>query len=149
MVVNRMRKILVVCLIALATSCSISVLAQSLATNSLFQELGSKEGIKQIVGDFLPIVLNDARIKNKFEDVDIDHLAKMLTEQFCELSGGPCKYSGKDMKTMHADLAISNAQFNALVEDLQLAMEKHSVSARAQNKMLAKLAPMQRNIVTK
>jgi len=127
----------------------VPAVAQNAVADSLFQDLGGKDGIKQIVGDFLPIVLNDVRIKKKFDDIDIDHLAKRLTEQFCEVSGGPCQYSGKDMKTIHADLGISNAQFNALVEDLQLAMEKHDVPSRVQNKLLAKLAPMQHSVVTK
>ena len=105
--------------------------------------------MKAIVGEFLNLVVADDRIKKQFADADMEHLAMRLNEQLCELSGGPCHYGGKDMKTIHADLHITNAQFNALAEDLQSAMEKHQVPARAQNKLLAKLAPMQRSIVTK
>lgn len=115
----------------------------------LYQALGGREGLKVIVGDFLNLVVADDRIKQQFADADLPHLALRLNEQLCELSGGPCKYGGKDMKTIHADLHITNAQFNALAEDLQLAMEQHHVPAREQNKLLAKLAPMQRSIVTK
>lgn len=123
--------------------------APAASDDSLFQDLGGKEGIAKIVADFLPIIQHDTRIKKGFEDADIDHLKKMLAEQFCAISGGPCIYTGKSMKTIHADQAITNAQFNALAEDLQLAMEQHGISSRAQNKLLAKLAPMQRDIVTK
>jgi hemoglobin len=121
----------------------------SLADASVYQALGGREGLKAIVGDFLNLVQADDRIKKQFADADMEHLAMRLNEQLCELSGGPCSYGGKDMKTIHADLHITNAQFNALAEDLQSAMGKHNVPARAQNKLLAKLAPMQRSIVTK
>jgi hemoglobin len=114
-----------------------------------YQALGGKEGIHKIVKDFLPIVLEDPRIKDSFKDVDMERLSKMLQEQFCQLSGGPCTYSGKDMQTIHEDLKITNAQFNALAEDLQTAMDKNGVPTRAQNKLLSNLAPMQRRVVTR
>lgn len=117
--------------------------------SAVYQALGGQEGLKAIVGDFLNLVQADVRIKKQFADADMEHLATRLNEQLCELSGGPCHYGGKDMKTIHADLHITNAQFNALAEDLQAAMDKHNVPAREQNKLLAKLAPMQRSIVTK
>ena len=95
----------------------------------------------------------DARIKETFVDTDMKQLAQRLAEQFCELSGGPCrytgKYKGKDMESVHADLKITNAQFNALAEDLQIAMERNNVPSSVSNKLIAKLAPMQRAIVTK
>lgn len=119
------------------------------ADDAVYQALGGREGLKAIVSDFLNLVLADDRIKKQFADADMEHLAMRLNEQLCELSGGPCKYGGKDMKTIHAEQHVTNAQFNALAEDLQSAMEKHNVPARAQNKLLAKLAPMQRSIVTK
>ncbi|MES2933221.1 MAG: group 1 truncated hemoglobin [Pseudomonadota bacterium] len=117
-------------------------------SDATFQELGGKEGIAKIVAVFLPIVLADARIKDSFKDADLDRLGALLAEQFCQLSGGPCSYSGKDMREAHAEMKISNAQFNALAEDLQLAMEQQGISASAQNKLVAKLAPMQRHVVT-
>jgi len=130
---------------------SLSSLAQNAGTtdDSLFQALGGKDGIGKIVVDFIPIIQQDTRIKKAFNDADMDHLVKMLDEQLCAVSGGPCTYSGKSMKAIHANLAITNAQFNALAEDLQQAMEKHGISSRVQNKLLAKLAPMQHDIVTR
>ena len=119
------------------------------ADDSVYQALGGREGLKAIVADLLNLVVADDRIKKQFVDADMEHLAMRLNEQLCVLSGGPCTYGGKDMKTIHADQHVNNAQFNALAEDLQSAMDKHHVPARAQNKLLAKLAPMQRSIVTK
>jgi len=129
--------------------------------DSTYQGLGGKEGIKRIVDTFIPIILADPRIKDTFTDFDMEQLAVRLTEQLCEFSGGPCQYTGKyrdktmdgvgtvrDMASTHIDLKITNAQFNALTEDLQIAMEQHKVPNRIANKLIAKLAPMQRAIVT-
>jgi hemoglobin len=125
---------------------SVGALAQG---DSLYQGLGGKPGIRKIVDTLLPIVLADPRIKDAFTDIDMKTLGLRLEEQFCVLGGGPCQYKGKDMATMHEGLNISNAQFNALAEDLQDAMERNNVPPRVQNKLVAKLAPMQRQIVTK
>ena len=114
-----------------------------------FQGLGGKPGIKKIVDTLIPLVLADPRIKESFTDIDMKNLAMRLEEQFCALSGGPCTYRGKDMVEIHDGLNITRAQFNALTEDLQVAMERVGVPSRYQNKLVAKLAPMQRGIVTK
>lgn len=134
---------------AIATSAMPGLAQDAPADDSVYQALGGREGLKAIVADLLNLVVADDRIKKQFVDADMEHLAMRLNEQLCVLSGGPCNYGGKDMKTIHADQHITNAQFNALAEDLQSAMDKHHVPVRAQNKLLAKLAPMQRSIVTK
>ncbi len=53
------------------------------------------------------------------------------------------------MKTSHKDMGLQDADFNALVENLQKAMDQEGVPFRAQNRLLAKLAPMQRSVVTR
>jgi hemoglobin len=130
--------------------------------DATYRALGGKDGIKKIVDTFIPLVLADPRIKDSFTDFDMAQLNTRLQEQFCEFAGGPCRYTGKyrdktmdgtgtvrDMATVHQDLKITNAMFNALAEDLQIAMERNDVPNSAANKLIAKLAPMQRAIVTK
>ena len=119
------------------------------ADDSLYTDLGGSAGIRRVVADLVPALQADTRISASFDDVDMKRLAVKLEEQFCEVSGGPCKYSGKDMKTIHEDLKVNRAQFNALVEDLQAAMQKNNVPSRTQNRLLARLAPMHREVVTK
>jgi hemoglobin len=91
----------------------------------------------------------DPRIKDIFAAADDARLARLLSEQICYITGGPCHYMGRDMKASHADMGVQTADFNALVEDLQKAMDKERVPAWAQNKLLAKLAPMKRVVVTR
>jgi hemoglobin len=101
------------------------------------------------VATLVTLIQADARIKESFSDSDMKKVAMRLEEQFCMLSGGPCKYEGEPMKESHGGLKVTNAQFNALAEDLQVAMERHGVPSAVQNRLVAKLAPMQRDIVTK
>ena len=133
---------------ALLLCAGLSAQAQT-SSDELYQSLGAKQGISTFVNSFVAIVLEDGRINKAFKDTDTERLAAMLTEQFCELSGGPCKYSGRKMDDAHKDMGVSNAHFNALAEDLQVAMEKHQIPSPVQNKLIAKLAPMQRAIVTR
>lgn len=119
------------------------------ADDATFRGLGGKPGIKKIVATLVPLVLADPRIKETFSDSDMKQLAMRLEEQFCMLSGGPCEYEGEPMKEVHGGMKITNAQFNALAEDLQIAMERNAIPSHVQNQLVAKLAPMQRAIVTK
>ena len=98
--------------------------------------------------EFMVILLADERTRPFFADADQVAIKKHLAEQFCVILGGPCTYSGRDMKSSHKGLDIGRGHFNALVEDLQMAMDKRGISFRAQNKLLAKLAPMYREIET-
>ena len=119
------------------------------ADDSLYNDLGGSAGIRRVVADLVPALQADTRINATFDGVDMERLAAKLEEQFCDVSGGPCKYSGKDMTTIHEDLKVNRAQFNALVEDLQEAMRRNDVPSRTQNRLLARLAPMHREVVTK
>src|SRR6185312_6788665 len=68
------------------------------ANKSLYDRLGGQDAIKAVVKDFVEEnVAKDPRINARFANSDIPHLEQMLTEQICQASGGPCKYSGKDM----------------------------------------------------
>ncbi len=117
------------------------------ADDSLFRELGGKPGIDKIVADLMPIILADTRINSFFAKTDMKKLQVLLGEQFCQLAGGPCTYSGRDMVASHDEMGVRSAHFAALAEDLQIAMENNNISASASNQLIAKLAPMKRAIV--
>jgi hemoglobin len=94
-------------------------------------------------------MLADPRIRHTFDGANLKRVEDKLVEQFCMLSGGGCDYTGDPMKEVHQGLKLTNADFNALVEDLQLAMDKNGIASRTQNRLLALLAPMQRDTVTR
>lgn len=141
------RSAAVILIIALSSH-SNTTMAQT-STVTLYDELGGEAGISRIVDDTLLLVLQDPRIKEAFKDTNIKRLAGLLKEQFCEISSGPCRYSGDEMKLTHEEQNVSSAQFNALAEDLQMAMESLNISSAVQNKLIARLAPMKRDIVVR
>ena len=119
------------------------------APAGLYQALGEKPGITRLMDDFVNRVVKDPRIGGHFKDVKPAALKESLTDQICQLSGGPCKYEGADMKSAHADMDINKGHFNALVEVLQSAMDAQGITFAQQNRLLALLAPMHRDVITK
>lgn len=115
--------------------------------DDLYLQLGGTQGIEQIVEDLLFNVADDRRIRHHFIDIDIVRLHEKLSEQICELAGGPCVYSGDDMVKSHTGMGVTRADFNALVEALQLAMDDNQITVSAQNRLLAMLAKMHHEIV--
>lgn len=122
---------------------------QTAPDDSLFRALGGLPVIERVVQDFMDTMLADARIRHTFDNSNIKRVKEKLVEQFCHLSGGGCAYTGDPMREVHQGLKLTNADFNALVEDLQLAMDKNGIASRTQNRLLALLAPMQRETVTR
>ena len=115
----------------------------------IYRGLGERIGIDRLVDTFMTLLLADQRVGTSLNDADIPHLKQKLSEQFCKLGGGPCAYTGKSMAEIHDGLNITSTQFYALVEDLQIAMERNGIGTPVQNQLLAKLAPMFRDVVTK
>ena len=117
-------------------------------TAPLYQSLGEKPGIAALANDFVGRLKANPRIGKMFDNIKPAYLKEQFTDQFCELSGGPCKYDGETMKNSHASLGIDKAQFNLVVEILQGSMDARGIPFTAQNQLLAKLAPMHREIIT-
>ena len=112
----------------------------------VYKQFGELDGLKALMEDFMVQLLKDERTRPFFAEADQTAIKAHLVEQFCVILGGPCSYTGRDMKTAHAGMGVERSHFNALVEDLQIAMDKRGIPFRAQNKLLAKLAPMHRDI---
>jgi hemoglobin len=136
--------------IALLAGCGmICGAAAARAGDTLFADMGGQAAITKIANDTADIFLADDRIKATFDDTNLDRFRKMLAEQFCQVAGGPCVYTGHNMRDAHKGLHLTNADFNAAVEDLQKAMDRNGVAFATQNRFLARLAPMQHDVVTR
>lgn len=116
-------------------------------TKSLYDRLGGKEAITAVVDEFAGRALADARINQKFGKSDPVRLKAQLVDQICFASGGPCQYTGRDMKTAHMNMGVTEGEFNALVEDLVGALDKFNVPAAEKNELLGLLGPMKPEIV--
>jgi hemoglobin len=110
--------------------------------SSLYQQLGEREGIANVVEDLLYLIVEDERINQQFKGMDVAQFHHNLTDQLCELSGGPCTYTGREMRELHSDMAITDTQFNALAENLILAMEQNEIPTGAQNRLIKQLLPL-------
>jgi len=119
------------------------------AGDTLFEDMGGREAIVKLASDTTDIILADDRIKATFDNTNMDRFRQKLGEQFCQVAGGPCKYTGHTMRAAHRGLHLTNADFNAVVEDLQKAMDKDGIGFATQNRFLARLAPMQHDVVTR
>ena len=114
---------------------------------SLYERLGGQAGIEAITEAMLARTADDPRIREDFAEADIVHLHASLSEHLCSLTGGPCTYRGRDMRAAHAGLGLTEADFNALVENLVDAMTERGVPLGAQNDLLAILAPMRGDVI--
>lgn len=134
--------LLIVFIAALGLTYGCQFLGTQQEPPSLYEQLGEREGIATIVEDMLYGILDDTRINEDFRGVDIPDLHGHLTDQLCELSGGPCTYTGRSMRESHAELEVTDTEFNALAEQLIYAMEKNDVPTTAQNRLIKRLVPL-------
>ncbi len=118
-----------------------------MAQKSLYERLGGKDAITAVVDDFVGNVAGDRRINGFFAKADIPRLKRNLVDQICSATGGPCVYTGKDMRTAHRGMGITDADFNALVEDLTKSLNKFNVPAKEQGELLGILGPLRTQIV--
>lgn len=114
---------------------------------TLYERLGGMPGIDRIVAGLLWEIAEDPMVLPLFADTDIERFRDKLAEQLCEVTDGPCSYSGDSMLEAHRHLGVTTAQFNSLVEDLIRAMEREGVPIAAQNALLQRLARMHSDIV--
>jgi hemoglobin len=114
---------------------------------TLYDRIGGEAKMRATVHEFVLIMESDDRINFTFANTDLKKFERLLFEQLCNITDGGCKYTGRDMYTSHAKLNITNAEFNALAEDLYEAFDRVHVPYRLQNKVVALLAPMQRDVV--
>jgi hemoglobin len=117
------------------------------ADATLYDQIGGEAKFRAVVDELVVVMMSDERINFTFAETDMPKFKQLLFEQLCNITGGQCKYTGRSMEESHAKLKSTNTQFNALAEDLYIAFDRHDVPYRLQNKVMALLAPMQRDIV--
>lgn len=137
-----MRLVLLTLLLSLAACAQ-----QPPQDDSLYRALGAQAGITRIVEGMLLNIARDKRIVRHFQNIDIVRLRDKLVEQLCVEAGGPCTYSGDSMEESHKGQRLTPSDFNALVENLQQAMTAEGIGMPAQNRLLARLAPMRGQII--
>ena len=113
----------------------------------LYDRLGGAPGVAAIADTLIDRVSTDPKLGRSFKDSKLERIKKLLAEQICDLSGGPCRYSGDPMKEVHAGHHISEAEFFGMVADLRVVLKERHVSQGAANELLRLLAPIKRDVV--
>lgn len=109
-----------------------------------------RDAISIVVDNFVANMVADDRVNARFKGMPgakVEQLKSYLSDQLCEASGGPCSYYGRDMKTVHQGMKITDAEWNATVENFSKALEKAKIGAQEQKDLLAALGPMKKDIV--
>jgi hemoglobin len=148
---HRIKRIaLAFCLLAAVSATAAaqdSMAGGQMMQKSLYDRLGGIDAIKAVVGEFAGRVLADARVNKKFAKSDAPRLVLHLQEIVCQVTGGPCEYTGKDMKSAHKNMKVTAGEFDALVEDLVGALDKFNVPEQEKSDLLKILGPLKAQIV--
>ncbi len=114
---------------------------------TLYQRLGSAEGIANITELFVLEIANDDRVIAYFEDSNVQRFREKFNEHLCMITDGPCNYSGDTMVDIHVGMNVTEGAFTAIVEDLIEAMNKADVAIGTQNQVLDRLARLRPEII--
>lgn len=119
----------------------------------LYDRLGGEPAIRKVVDDFITLIAADERIDERhrkhFKEGDVALLKQKLIDQVGEATGGPHKYTGKDMKSAHLGLGLTNMDFDALLDDLTRALNQNSVAPANRDELLRMLQTMRKDVVEK
>jgi len=153
---------LVICLVAMMGGAASAQTPKNSATTttvnvvqdkkSLYARLGGYDAIALVVDDFITRLATDKRFEKFFTGFSDDskkRLRQHILDQFCAAAGGPCVYTGRDMRTSHKGLGISEADWDAAAKHLVAALDKYKVPDAEKNELLAFVVSQKKDIVEK
>ena len=114
---------------------------------SLYERLGGEPGLRKIVNDILDRNLNNPLIGHHFQNTDMERLKQLVFEFFSMGTGGPHKYTGRDMRSAHAALNISEQDFLIGNDDVMRALEDNGIAEADRNEVIAILNSMKQDVV--
>jgi hemoglobin len=126
--------------------------AMSQAAPTLYKRLGGYDALAAVTDDFLQRLVSEQQFARFFGGHSTDSLKKirqLIVDQLCAATGGPCVYIGRDMKTTHAGLGITNGDWDVMVKHLNATFDKFAVPAAERNEVLTALGPLKKEIVDK
>jgi hemoglobin len=114
---------------------------------SLYQRLGGKDAINAVVKDLLATGMADPRLQPRLSKLNAARCEALLTDLLCEATGGPCKYTGRDMKTAHTGHKVTETEWQGFAESLMKVFDRFNVPAREREDLLKLIVPMKADIV--
>lgn len=119
---------------------------------SLYERVGGYNALAAVVDDFIGRLVSDKQFEKFFAGHSIDskkHIRQHILDQFCAATGGPCVYTGRDMKTTHTGLGITNADWDAAAKHLAASLDKFKVPEKEKGELLAFVTTLKNDIVEK
>lgn len=150
MFVSRSARVLGVLVLAASLwACDTMREQEAKAPATLYERLGGQPAITAVVDTFVANIAADTRINHRFMETDITRLKRLLVEQICEATGGPCTYTGRNMVSAHRGQNISEDEFNWTGGHLVAALDKYNVPEKEKNELLAAFGAMAPDIIGK
>ena len=148
-----MKRMLAITILVLMSAVVVSSFAEEKETPSLYDRLGGVYAIATVVDDFIErILVNDVvnanpAVNKARQTVPKAGLKYRVTELVCQVTGGPCGYSGRSMKDSHAHLNITEAEWDAMVKDFVASLNHFKVPEKEQAELLAIVGATKGDIV--
>jgi hemoglobin len=144
-----LRTLAVAALATLIVTLSAGALAQQ---TSLYKRLGGYDAIAAVTDDFLGRLAADPQFAKFFAGHSTDSIKRIrqhVVDELCAATGGPCVYTGRDMKTAHAGLGITAADWDASVKLLVATLDKFNLPAKEKDEVLGAVSTLRKDIVDK
>ena len=119
---------------------------------SLYERVGGYNALAAVVDDFIGRLVSDKQFEKFFSGHGTDSKKKIrqhLLDQFCAATGGPCVYTGRDMKTTHGGLGITEADWNTATKHLTASLDKFKVPEKEKGELLTFVTSLKKDIVEK
>jgi hemoglobin len=119
---------------------------------TLYQRVGGYDALAAVVDDFITRLVTDKQFEKFFAGASNDskkRIRQHILDQFCAATGGPCVYTGRDMKTSHTGLGITNAEWDAAAKHLAASLDKFKVPEKEKGEILAFVTSLKKDIVEK
>jgi len=119
---------------------------------SLYERIGGYNALAAVVDDFVGRLVADKQFERFFAGHSTDskkRIRQHILDQFCAATGGPCIYTGREMKTSHAGLGITDADWNAAAKHLVASLDKFKVPEKEKDEVLTFVSSLKKDIVEK
>jgi hemoglobin len=115
---------------------------------SLFEKYGGYDTVSKLVSIFYEKILADDSISGYFDNVDMEHLMKHQTAFIGMMLGGPAsQYTGRDLKTAHQNLKITNEHFNRVAQHLHSSLAECGVEGQDIDTIITAVASRRADVV--
>lgn len=124
--------------------------ASAQSGDSLYKRLGGYDAIAAVTDDFIGRLATDKEVGRFFAGASVStqkHIRQLVVDFLCSATGGPCLYLGRDMKTVHTGLKITEKDWDMSVKHLTATLDKFKVPGKEKGEVLTAISGLKKDIV--